>query len=232
VVYLQVAKVLDRGHGLFLKLPTWLDTMPLNVMLQAMHKAIAVLYLVSAGEPQRRRSGNFLVLHLVTALWGAEHMARSLVADAGRRDALKCYWAAALAIAATSSGGLPSREALQCTWDKYADAHDAEPVDGMATGGAVNRDHVPPGRAAAYEDEESYKGVDEEVALRDGSTVNAAWQRTVQRAFAEEEEHNIKVAYVQHELWGRYGRWSAFRVAAATFTDTPDIGPGKTTFSA
>ena len=70
----------------------------------------------------------------------------------------------------------------------------------------------------------------------DGSTrVDAPdfdWSDIVQRAIAEEEEHNIKLAYVARELWKRYGHWTGFREAAQSFTLTPNIGPSATAYEA
>lgn len=112
--------------------------------------------------------------------------------DAQRRDALKSFWAAAVAVVASSGAGIPSRDALQTAWDMYGRMHDIEQPSGTA-------------------------------AVR-------PWPEIVARAHREDEEHNIKLAYVCRALWRRYGRWHAFRVAADTFTVTPDIGPGKAAF--
>jgi hypothetical protein len=51
------------------------------------------------------------------------------------------------------------------------------------------------------------------------------WSQILQRAWREDEEHNIKLVYVCRELWRRYGRWRGFRAAAEAFTPTPGIGP-------
>lgn len=70
----QVSKVLEEGHGIFQKLPQWLDTAPVGEALEDMYKATALLYLVSAGEPKERKMGDFVVLHFNTSLWGAEQV--------------------------------------------------------------------------------------------------------------------------------------------------------------
>ena len=54
------------------------------------------------------------------------------------------------------------------------------------------------------------------------------WDHIIERAWREDEEHNIKLVYVCRELWRRYGHWRGFRAAAETFTPTPSIGPGVT----
>ena len=70
----QVSKVLEEGHGMFQKLPQWLDVAPVWEALEGMYKATALLYLVSAGEPKERKMGDFVVLHFITSLWGAEQV--------------------------------------------------------------------------------------------------------------------------------------------------------------
>lgn len=74
----HLSKVLEEGHEIFLKLPQWLDTLSVDEALQGMYKAVTVLYLVSAGEPEERKMGNFVVLHLITSLWGAQQVCCSV----------------------------------------------------------------------------------------------------------------------------------------------------------
>jgi hypothetical protein len=70
----NLSKVLEEGHNAFLKLPKWLDFLPVEEVLEQMYKAVTLLYLVSAGEPKQRTAGNFVVLHLITSLWGADQV--------------------------------------------------------------------------------------------------------------------------------------------------------------
>ncbi|NJR42353.1 MAG: hypothetical protein HC767_06520 [Akkermansiaceae bacterium] len=70
----HLSKVLAEGHDIFLQLPRWLDTLPVDEALEGMYKAVTLLYLVSAGEPEERSAGNFIVLHLITSLWGGEQV--------------------------------------------------------------------------------------------------------------------------------------------------------------
>ena len=58
------------------------------------------------------------------------------------------------------------------------------------------------------------------------------WKQIEERGMAEAEEHNIKLVYVCRELWKRFGKWSGFSEAAASFTLTPNIGPGESSFKA
>lgn len=58
------------------------------------------------------------------------------------------------------------------------------------------------------------------------------WSNIVERGCAEEEEHNIKLVYVARELWRKYGRWVGFSEAAMSFTVTPNVSRGTSSFSA
>lgn len=179
---LELAKLLDAGHAMFLELPTWLDDMPIDAALEQVHKALAVMYLLNAGKPGV--GGSFLVLHLITGAWGAEHVVTRMRDEAAQRHGLKCFWAAAVAVLMASGTNVPTPQALQEAWD----ANDAADDDDSA---------------------------------------EAHWAQIVDAACWEEEEHNIKLAYVARQLWLRYGKWQGFRKAAASFTETPDIGPGR-----
>mmetsp|Transcript_6302 Transcript_6302/g.23244 ORF Transcript_6302/g.23244 Transcript_6302/m.23244 type:complete len:421 (+) Transcript_6302:119-1381(+) len=70
---------------------------------------------------------------------------------------------------------------------------------------------------ARYED--SFDGTTE------AATPEESWPSIVSRAMLEDEEHNIKLAYVERELWHRADGWTAFRDTGACFTATPTISP-------
>uniref|UniRef100_A0A7R9YFR3 Uncharacterized protein n=1 Tax=Pinguiococcus pyrenoidosus TaxID=172671 RepID=A0A7R9YFR3_9STRA len=190
----QVAKVLEEGHPVLYQMPTWLDELPVEEALKQLYKAVTLIYLTTAGEPDaiadEESHGSFLALHLITSLWGAEKIATHLPVDE-QRALLKTYYVTVLALLLTSSSGFPTVEALRGVEEKF-DVNDAT----------------------------------------EESSVAADWEGILTRAIAEEEEHNIKLAYVARELWRRYDHWKAFRVAASTFTLTPDIGPGRSVFGA
>eukprot|EP00892_Ulva_mutabilis_P004626 jgi/Ulvmu1/2535/UM139_0002.1 len=188
----QLAKVLEHGHAVFLELPAWLEEAPVEDALREMYKAVTLLYITLTGAPGKRKAGYVVALHLITSLWGAEQVMQRLPEDQ-HRGALRCFWASAVAVVASSGAGFPTPDALRTAWDAYGSATDPEDTSG---------------RQNAAE------------GLR-------AWPEIVERAYGEEEEHNIKLVYVCQELWRRYGRWHAFRVAADPVIDTPNVGPGK-----
>ena len=207
----SVAKVVTEGHPLMLELPTWLDCMEYGAAVEELYKALTALYLSTTAStaaaaspeggssgPRPGREGNFLILHLLTSMWGLEQVMEQLEDDVDRHFALKCFWAAVVSLLITS-GRVPCTEALEAAERKYRGAHDDQDV-------ASGNHHALP---------------------QEGQ----GWEEIVRKALEEEEEHNIKLVYVGRELWRRYGRWSGFRIAASTFTETPNIGPKQTAYT-
>ena len=83
-------------------------------------------------------------------------------------------------------------------------------------------------RDARFPDRASLEGAHEAFAGKsDDDEGGEGWESIVPRAMAGYEEHNIKHAYVQRELWRRYQHWTGFRTAASSFTLTPNLGPRK-----
>ena len=114
----DIAKLVAAGHPLFLELPAWLDTMPVSDVPQSMYKALAVAYLVSAGAPEHPKTGDFFVLHLITAAWGLEHVVHKLP-EIRQRETLKCFWAAAVVQLMLASSGMPQATALGKIWRQF-----------------------------------------------------------------------------------------------------------------
>lgn len=79
---------------------------------------------------------------------------------------------------------------------------------------------------------ESLQKIQTEFPLTKTDDKKYDWKPTVELACKEEEEHNIKLAYVMQALWNRYNRWHGFSEAARTFTLTPNIGPSKVEYKA
>mmetsp|Transcript_15263 Transcript_15263/g.49875 ORF Transcript_15263/g.49875 Transcript_15263/m.49875 type:complete len:264 (+) Transcript_15263:1499-2290(+) len=179
----QVAKIVDAGHPTFYAKPEWLSS-GYDALLEDMYELASVLHVVS--------KGNFLVLHLVTSLWGLEQALMAVEDDTTKLHALRVFWTALQALVVTSGGGYPSRDDIQ----------------------AVVDDH-----AAAGKKFDGENGHDDH------------WRQLKHDAINQVEEHNIKLVYVQYELWTRYKRKSIHRTAASFFCDTPNISPSATSFS-
>jgi len=106
----QLSKVLEQPHDVMRQLPTWLDTMDISASVEELYKMATILYLVTRDSQDGH--GNFLVLHLISSLWGLEQVLRVIQDDDIARQALKCYHAMMIGLLATSSGGIPSLDAL------------------------------------------------------------------------------------------------------------------------
>jgi hypothetical protein len=55
------------------------------------------------------------------------------------------------------------------------------------------------------------------------SAVTRDWDAIIERAIAEDEEHNPKLVYVLERVWQRTGGRSLYRAAATQFTTTPEL---------
>lgn len=122
----QAAKVLKDAHGVATELPNWLDSLSVDELWENLYRTVVWIYL--ATRDKNDGHGNFLVLHLITSLWGLEHVCR--VADVGAstkvtRAALGQFFASTISLLATS--GFPSVSVL-------ADIQKTVPLD------AVNAD--------------------------------------------------------------------------------------------
>ncbi|CAM9214500.1 unnamed protein product [Discosporangium mesarthrocarpum] len=202
----NVAKVLEEGHPILYALPSWLDDMPVEKALEGLYKMVNLFYLTSAGygagEDPTEEVEN-----------SAEHTGSFLVLHL-----VTSLWALEHIIASLEEG--QQRQALKCFWVAML---------GLGLTGSTGF----PGRSTLEAVEAIFSShSDEEESGKGGKIGGEGWDSIVPRAIAEEEEHNIKLAYVERELWRRYGKWSGFRLAASAFTTTPSIGPGRSSFKA
>ena len=106
----ELSKILDQQHPIMYQLPTWLDAMDISSLLEELYKTSVLLYL-STLDPEDGH-GNFLVLHLITSLWGLEHVLNVINDEKVSRSALKCYYVVMVGLLSTSAGGIPSVGAI------------------------------------------------------------------------------------------------------------------------
>ncbi|MFE4055271.1 HAD-IA family hydrolase [Streptomyces sp. NPDC059096] len=85
----RIARMLGEGHPLMYETPSWVDTQEPDTSWEQLAHLVTVLYLT---EP-----GDFLLLHLVTALHAMRHIADALPAEEQRR-AVACYWTGILGV--------------------------------------------------------------------------------------------------------------------------------------
>mmetsp|Transcript_10256 Transcript_10256/g.14720 ORF Transcript_10256/g.14720 Transcript_10256/m.14720 type:complete len:297 (+) Transcript_10256:437-1327(+) len=203
----HLSKILNEPHPIATELPSWIKEIPSSDELwKSMYQAMVYLYLSmrtpalvqNDDSKEQEYNGGFVLLHLMTSLWGLEHIVKSLkrrdgsdISDEIDRTAIGIYYANMIILTATSVAGFPSVSALQKTREEF-------PLTIAETDTDTDTDD------------------------------NFNWDKIVERALKEEEEHNIKLVYIMKELWKRYDHWSGFYEAARSFTVTPNIGPKST----
>lgn len=209
----SVAALLTEGHPLIYELPAWLETTAIGEVLRQLYEAVATLYLSSAGEEAGKGTGrapgapgagpgSFVRLHLVTSLWGVEHVIAMLPTEQEQRQALRCYWATLVAVTAATKVGLPNADDLAGTLARF-------PLPERETATAAPS-------AAGTSPAWARSTVDD-----GGSATDKAWGEVKSAAMQEEEEHNQKLVYVAYELRGRYGDgWAGWLAMANTFTSS------------
>ncbi|WP_240502985.1 HAD-IA family hydrolase [Streptomyces prasinopilosus] len=85
----RIARMLGEGHPLMHETPSWITAQDPDTSWDQLAHLVTVLYLT---EP-----GDFLLLHLVTALHAMRHIADALPAEE-RRRAVACYWTGVLGV--------------------------------------------------------------------------------------------------------------------------------------
>lgn len=106
----HAAKVMHDAHSVATDLPSWLDDAEIDQLWECMYYAVVWLYLATRSKEDGH--GSFLVLHLMTSLWGLEHVCRTIDDDTVTRDALGQFYATSLCLLA-ASGGFPAESALR-----------------------------------------------------------------------------------------------------------------------
>ena len=114
----QVAKLAHEPHDIATTLPAWLTTMDSSPLWEYLYRDITLIYLATCNETTGQ--GNFLVLHLITSLWGVEQVCMVLKEeDALIRRALGYYYAMTILLLSAGSSGFPSHDSLQRIQREY-----------------------------------------------------------------------------------------------------------------
>ena len=109
----HLAKALYEPHSVATKLPTWLHDKPLKDIMEEMYKAVVSVYLATRSP---EGNGNFVILHLITSLWGLEKTLRVLdLPEEREREVLAEFYAVSVVLLSMGSSGFPSVESLEAT---------------------------------------------------------------------------------------------------------------------
>ena len=107
----EAAKIMYEPHPIVTKIPSWLSTLPLSELYESLYRTVTYLYLATRDE---NGHGNFVLLHLITSLWGLEHVLNVVEDDETvSRKAIGQWCANTISLLATSSDGIPSPETLR-----------------------------------------------------------------------------------------------------------------------
>jgi hypothetical protein len=117
----RVARTLGQGHPLIYATPRWVEGPDVAATWERLYHAVTLLYLAVPGD--------FLLLHLITALHALEQIAARL--PAGQQVyAVKCFWVGMLGVL-FSRGDFPTRTALQALAERFAGRMDVgRPAEG------------------------------------------------------------------------------------------------------
>ena len=117
----ELSKVLEDGHDLLYSLPVWWDLLDVAALLHILYETAVVLYLGTVKDEH----GDFLVLHLITSLWGLENVLEAASLPVHQQKvALQCYWVTLLAAVSTRSSGWPRCDHLQSSAMKFQNQFD------------------------------------------------------------------------------------------------------------
>ena len=106
---LKISQVLDAGHPLLDSELAWFSSTSIPSLWSQLEYAVGLLF---AAKP-----GDFVVLHLVTGLFGMEQIVSKLNDDDARKAA-RCFWKSAIAVLMALKA-FPEEKELSSVHDKY-----------------------------------------------------------------------------------------------------------------
>ena len=113
----HLAKVLNEPHAVATELPTWINSMPIGDLWKALYQATVYLYLATRDS---EGNGNFVVLHLITSLWGLESTLTIYANEEQTRQALGLFYASLICVLSTASAGFPEASKLAHAQSDFA----------------------------------------------------------------------------------------------------------------
>jgi hypothetical protein len=112
----RIATILAEGHPLIEATPAWIADQDITSIWGEMYYAVTLLYM--------SRPGDFVILHLITSLYGMEQIANRMPPEQ-QKNAIQCFWKGMVGIL-LAYGEIPTRSTLHELHAKYKDAIDAD----------------------------------------------------------------------------------------------------------
>lgn len=138
----EAAKVLDQPHAVATELPTWITETSPTKLWESLYRAAVYLFLATRDD---RGNGNFIVLHLLTSLWGLEQTLIVIDDDEVTCTAIAHYYAGLVCLLSTAAKGFPSAVALATVQTSFpttaVDAVDTDWTDTVKVGIAQEEEH-------------------------------------------------------------------------------------------
>ncbi len=118
----RIALLLTKGHPLLYRLPSWIDALPTDECWEPMFYQVTLLYLAKPGD--------FVLLHLITALHAIEQIAQRLPSHE-QKQLIRNFWLGmqCISIAGASFPKLAKLRTLDAHFSQTADSgeHDWSP---------------------------------------------------------------------------------------------------------
>jgi len=114
----ELSKLFKEPHQVATVIPKWIRQCPLPEIWEELYHAVVGLYLASRDQ---NGNGNFVVLHLITSLWGLEKTMRVLEPpEEVERKVLGQFYAMTITLLGASAAGFPRPELLEAVHKDYA----------------------------------------------------------------------------------------------------------------
>jgi hypothetical protein len=118
----RIARLLAEGHPSFYEIPDWIDEQDIEACWEQLYYIVTLIYLSAPGD--------FILLHLITALYAMEQIAERLPIEQ-QRYALRCFWIGMFPILLSEGTppDLKTLENLHATYDNLFDPQNARGAD-------------------------------------------------------------------------------------------------------
>lgn len=111
----RISRMLAEGHELAYRVPRWIETRDVESCWEQLYYLVTLLYLAKPGD--------FVLLHLVTSLYGLEQIAQRLPQE-HTREIMRQFWVGAIAVA-FESANVPTRTKVAALHEAFFGAVDA-----------------------------------------------------------------------------------------------------------
>jgi len=139
----EVSKVIAKPHPVATTIPSWVMTLPLDDVWEYLWRAITYIFLTTR-DPNTKHS-NFVVLHLLSSLWGLQQTLNIIKDETTTRNAIGHYYANVVVLLSASSKGFPTKQQLMEIQSEFpserVDSSDLDWTSTVTAGIAEEEEH-------------------------------------------------------------------------------------------